>query len=87
MSKLEIVKSIISKLEESSPVPGDTDEAKLAYRYLDAGHIDSLSVINFIVDLEEEFEVSLSPEDTQSDQFRTVGGLVTLIETKMNEKK
>lgn len=66
-------------------MPGDTIESKMAYRYLDAGHIDSLSIINFIVDLEEEFGVSLAPEDTQSDEFRTIGGLATLIESKLNE--
>ena len=52
------------------------------FRYLDHGQIDSLGLIKFIYELEERFDIELSPEDTQSDGFRTVGGLVSIISRK-----
>ena len=60
----------------------EAEKEKLKYRYLDAGHIDSLAIINFMIELEEKFNISLSPEDTQSDEFRYIEGLVKIIENK-----
>ena len=74
---------VIAILEKHDPLPGDTIAEKLAYRYLDAGHIDSFAIMGFIIELEELFGIELLPEDTQSDEFRTVGGLVRLIEKKI----
>ena len=55
----------------------------LNYRYLDAGHIDSFGLIQFIIAIEEEFNIKLEPKDTESDEFRYVGGLIKLIEAKL----
>jgi acyl carrier protein len=85
MNKDNITKEIINMLERNDPVPGDTTSDKLSYRYLDAGHIDSLSIINFIMELEEIFNITLSPEDTQSDGFRFISGLAAMIDNKINE--
>ncbi|NQU57230.1 MAG: hypothetical protein HQ513_08340 [Rhodospirillales bacterium] len=79
MNKDEIIKKVIAILERDDPLPKGTLEVKLAYRYLDAGHIDSFAIMNFIVELEAAFDIALSSEDTQSDEFRTVGGIVTII--------
>ena len=34
---------------------------------------------------EEIFNITLSPEDTQSDDFRFISGLATMIDNKINE--
>lgn len=78
MNKDEITQKVIALLEREEPLPVETLEEKLAYRYLDEGHIDSFAIMNFIVELEAIFDVTLSPEDTQSDAFRTPGGLVSI---------
>ena len=80
----KIAKTIISKLQEIGKVPGNNLAEQMNYRFLDAGHIDSISIINFIMEIEDAFQISLSPEDTQSDEFRTVSGLVSMVEKKMN---
>ena len=79
MKKDEVTKKILAILEHDDPLPKETMEEKLDYRYLDNGHIDSFAIINLIVEIEVAFDIVLSPEDTQSDEFRTPGGLVTLI--------
>jgi acyl carrier protein len=38
--------------------------------------------MQFILEIEESFGISLLAEDTQSDEFRTIGGIITLVERK-----
>ena len=53
------------------------------YRFFDNGLINSINLMAFIIDVEERFDIELTPEDTQSEEFRSVGGLVQLIEKKL----
>ena len=46
------------------------------------GFLDSFGLMQFIVAIEEEFNVELTPEDTQSEQFRTLGGIAEIIDEK-----
>ena len=78
----EIYDEIVSLLEKRGPVQGNSDQEICNYRYLDAGHVDSLNIMQFILEIEESFDISLSAEDTQSDEFRTVGGIIALVERK-----
>jgi D-alanine--poly(phosphoribitol) ligase subunit 2 len=75
---------IISLLEKRGPIPLETDAEKLNYRYLDMAHIDSFGLNEFIMEIEDQFNITLSPEDAQSEEFRSVGGLVQLIQNHMN---
>jgi acyl carrier protein len=43
-------------------------------------NIDSLDIVEFIMDLEEEFDIKIESEDTE--HLRTVGDFVALIENK-----
>ena len=79
----EIYDVIVSLLEKRGPLQGNSDQEIRDYRYLDAGHVDSLNIIQFILEIEESFGISLSAEDTQSDEFRTIGGVITLVERKL----
>ena len=78
----KIYDEIVSLLEKRGPVQGNSDQEICNYRYLDAGHVDSLNIMQFILEIEESFGISLSAEDTQSDEFRTIGGVITLVERK-----
>ncbi|MFH1846218.1 MAG: hypothetical protein ABH869_01530 [Candidatus Omnitrophota bacterium] len=69
-----------------SPIPYQDEKSILKYRYLDAGHIDSFGIINFILAVEDKFGISLTPEDTESDEFRSIEGFVRSI-TKKIEKR
>lgn len=53
-------------------------------RYLEQGWLDSFDLIDFIVYLEKEFEIEFTPEDLQSEVFRTIGGVVDTILKKLN---
>ncbi len=84
MNNKNTAETIFSILERKGGVPGASIDEKLAYRFLDKGHIDSLGIMGFIMEIEEIFDIELSPEDTQSEEFRCIGGLVNLINQKLN---
>jgi acyl carrier protein len=75
---------IISLLEKHGPVPGEDEKEKQAYRFLETGHIDSFKLNEFIMEIEDHFDIVLSPEDTQSEEFRSIGGLIEIIKNRIN---
>jgi acyl carrier protein len=75
---------IVSLLEKHGPVPGEDEREKLAYRFLETGHIDSFKLNEFIMEIEDQFDIVLSPDDTQSEEFRWVGGLTEIIKNHIN---
>lgn len=84
---MDVKKQLIEILESRNPIPDNYSKNADSYRYLDAGHIDSLSIIDFILQLETTFNIDITPDDTQSDEFRYVKGLVRIIEKKKNETR
>ena len=67
-------------LEEIKPL-NMRDEELLNYRYLD-NHLDSFGIMQFIMAVEEEFGITLDPQDTESEEFRTIGGVIEIIKRK-----
>ena len=84
MSK-DISNIITSLLEKRGPVPGSTEKEKLEYRFLDSGYVDSFDLIHFIIEIEDTFDITLTPEDTQSENFRTIEGLIKIIKSKIQD--
>jgi acyl carrier protein len=80
----EIFSYIVALLEKHGPIPAETDDERMAYRYLEVAHIDSFGLNDFIMEIEDQFNITLSSEDNQSEEFRSVGGLVQLIKYRMN---
>lgn len=72
---------IVRLLLEKGPLPEDV--AVAAYRYLDAGHIDSLGLIKFMFRLEDAYGISFAEQDLLGDRMRTVGGLGDLVAEKI----
>lgn len=81
----QIKEFILALLTKKAPLPHsiNTESALEAFRYLDYGQIDSLALVKFIYEIEERFNIELSAEDTQSDQFRSVAGLIDLVSEKI----
>jgi acyl carrier protein len=83
--RAQIKEFIVALLTKKAALPGaiNTESALEAFRYLDYGQIDSLGLVKFIYEIEERFNIELSAEDTQSDQFRSVAGLIDLVTAKI----
>lgn len=76
--KETIKQFIIDELEKKQSLPQNINIDE--YRFLDEGHIDSLGSMKFIIAIEDKFNIELSQEDIVSDDFRTIGGLIYMIE-------
>lgn len=49
-------------------------------RLVSDGILDSLDIMNLIVELESEFDIEIDPEDILSENFESVEAIATLIE-------
>lgn len=78
--------AVIQALEKYRPFPQLNPEQIMSYMYIDAGHIDSFQILELVVGLEEQFEIRFSSTELQSIGFRSVGGLVTIIEELIAKK-
>ena len=78
---MRIIDFLRNYLNEIKPIEMDDNEF-LKYRYLD-NHLDSFGIIQFIMTIEDEFNIKLLPEDTESEEFRTIEGVIKIIESKL----
>lgn len=76
----EVSRRVEEFLTQFGPIPGDTEGERLGFAYLDSGHIDSVTLVLMITELEEAFDVRLDARSMQSEEFRTVGGLIGIFE-------
>ena len=75
----KIQNTLVKILEKKKKIKENTLQKKLKYRFLENGHLDSISLINFIINIEEEFEIKFSSKDTESEKFRTLDGISKII--------
>ena len=77
----EFVVKVIQK-KTRLPVECDID----AFNYIDSGHVDSMAIIRFILELESEFKIDIAPEEIESAEFKSIGGLVKIIQSKVENR-
>jgi len=70
---------VVDYLQSRGSLPQNPKDL-LKYEYLDAGLIDSMGIVEMINEFEKKFKIYFKPQDMQSMEFRTVGGLIQLIE-------
>ena len=75
---------VLARLEKKSKLP--VDQPLDTFDYIQSGHVDSIAIIRFVVDLEREFDIEIVEADLISPEFRTVGGLIALIGRKCAAK-
>ena len=52
------------------------------FNYIDTGYIDSMGILKFVVELEQKFDIQISDDDIMLPEFKTIGGLISMIENK-----
>jgi acyl carrier protein len=85
-SDSNVKEKVLAFLRSKGEIPGQTEEEQLAFEYIDNKLIDSLGIVIMVLTFEEEFGIFFEPEDMQSMEFRTIGGLISLIERLIKEK-
>lgn len=77
---------IIGLLQKKYPLETNIDIETL--NYVESGYVDSLGIIQFIVQIEDEFGIEFSDEELSAPSSKIVGELIKLVERKVmdNEK-
>lgn len=66
------VKSIVCKTLTLETIAFEED-------LIDSGHLDSLSLIQLMVALEEEFDIRIEPEELDFEDYRSVKSMTEMI--------
>ncbi len=77
-----IIKSRIGKLARIDPQLLDDNVHLVSDKV-----IDSLGIINLILDLEKQFSISFDEHDMLSDEFMTPKGLSLIVSDKIKKEK
>jgi len=56
------------------------------FNFIDAGHLDSIEILKFNLQIEKKFKIRFKPIETTSTNYKTVGGLTSLIYKKLSDK-
>jgi len=75
------------KTHAKKTIPGETDEEHMSCYYLDSGVIDSLGIVEMIMELEGKYGIYFTDDHLQSYEFQTIGGLIKLVESMIKEKQ
>lgn len=57
------------------------------FDYVENGYVDSLGIIQFMINLENEFNIEFSDDEISDPKFRVIGDLARLIERKIKENE
>ncbi len=68
-------------------IPGNSKAEYLNCNYLEGGLLDSMQLVEMIVLFEDEFRIKFTTEDLQSDEFRTIGGLINIVNKLHTDSK
>ncbi|MBN2451168.1 MAG: hypothetical protein JXR77_12310 [Lentisphaeria bacterium] len=72
---------LIRKISRHAPLPKGVDLD--TFDYVASGHVDSIAIMKFVVDLEVRFDIEITEEDMVLPGFRTIGGLVAILHRKI----
>lgn len=77
----EIQKFIIKTIERKEKLPDSIDLE--TFNYIESGYIDSITLISFINKIEVKFKIELSEKEVMLPEFKTIGGLVSIVGKKL----
>lgn len=71
--KERIIRVLVQVEKEVESHLGDSD-------LISKGILDSMDIMNLIMELESEFDIEIDPEDVLSENFESVEAIVALVE-------
>jgi acyl carrier protein len=72
---------VLDSLQKEYSFKKDVDVDSI--NYIEEGYMDSLELLQFIGEIEDEFSVTFTDAEMESNEFHTVGGIIALIESKV----
>lgn len=84
----EDVKSwVLDFFSRKGTIPGETEGDKLKVDYFGHGLLESIEVVELILEAEEKFSIGFEPDNMQDPRFSTLGGLAEIISEIINSKE
>ncbi len=74
---------VLDALQREYSFKEGTDIDKI--NYVEEGYMDSLGLLRFIGELEDEFSIEFTDDELFSSSFRVVGELISMIEEKVGK--
>lgn len=78
---MDVREYVLDELQREYTFKKDADVDEI--NYIEEGYMDSLGLVQFIVSIEDTFQIEFSETEIDSPAFRKVGTLVELIEKKI----
>ncbi|MFK7968381.1 MAG: acyl carrier protein [Rickettsiaceae bacterium] len=75
----EIKEWLIGFFSKNVDISKYDDKKLLSCNYIEEGFIDSLRLINLIVEIENKFQIKFSNDTFQDRSFTTIGGLAKIV--------
>lgn len=76
---------VLNYLQKEYAFPNGVDVD--AINYVEQGYIDSMALIKFVIELEDEFGVEFSDDELSFQTFKIVGELIKLVEVKVGQNE
>ena len=83
MAADRVARPAAHRRQKKSPLPDGFDDES---DFIRAGIVDSIGIIKFILELELKFGIEIDDIDIESEGFRSVQGLVSMINSKLNSR-
>ena len=78
---------VFAFFEARGPIPGTSEAEQGSFDYVDGVVLDSFGIVEMVTELETQFGIAFSPEDLQSPEFRTIGGLIAMVERHLRSSQ
>jgi len=85
LDKMNVEKTVIEYFKSKGFLPEQSKNDYSQINYLDSGIIDSMQLVEMIVFLEDELGIKFTSKELQSNEFRTIGGLINIINLWMQQ--
>jgi len=72
---------ILNYLQREYDLPENINPMEL--NYIESGYVNSMGLIQFIITIEDEFDITFSDDDLANPEIRIVGKLIEIISRKI----
>jgi len=84
MDKKEIETYVVALMQKKYTLKKVDD--LYSFNYVESGYVDSIELLQFLVEIEDHFDFEFDDDELSSNSIHTVGGLIEIICSKLQEK-
>lgn len=86
MNKKKITDYLVKKINKVRPIEKSFFKNIDKFNFISTGHIDSIEILKFNLEIEDKFQISIKPNETVTKNYGTIGGLRSMIIKKLLKK-